>query len=665
MKKTCLLGNVYVYHKQTLFHSCTNKESIHVLDKKAIMYILVFFLLCAVNCLAVSESDLSSVSSYYVYSELDDGTIQIDKYLGPATENIMIPDTIDGKKVTSIGDYAFYDCSRLTGHLAIPDGITYIGEHAFENCNGFTGSLIIPSSVSNVASYAFYNCTGFNGGLVIQNGVKTIGDYAFYNCYGFTGGLVVPTSVINIGYNSFFPCDGFIGRIVCQKTAKDGSYYTCTCIALYCSENSAASIWAKNSSDFEQSPLNCIAKVGSLATSDYTYTNLGDGTIRIDSYIGPSNADNIIIPDYIDGKPVTVIGEYAFDSQSNLTGTLIIPDTIKHISFCSFALCSKLSEIIIGNKVESIGNNAFAFCSNLSSLYIPNTVSYIGNLFLDHCCSLETIIVDPENTSFCSSDGVLFDKTRTTLIYYPINKKDATYYVPSTVRFIAEMAFMDNACVENVILPDTLSSLGEGAFVNCSTLKSINIPGSIAEIPSYAFESCFNLSTVILSNGITKIASYAFRWCSILNNLQIPEGIDLRSFYHIHNGVLYEISLPYSIESVDVTAFDFTPAGSIIEPDFILPPYTIEPEAFAGINAKYIYIPMSVYSIEERAFADCENLKFVFFGADPSSFINIEEDAFDSTNTIYFIHSYNQIISEYLRNHNYVFIPSIEEEGNG
>ena len=100
-----------------------------------------------------------------------------------------------GNSVTSIGDRAFAECTRLTGRLVLPSGITSIGEYTFYKCSGFTGSLTIPGGVTDIGHYAFYRCSGFTGSLIIPDAVKTVGIQAFYECSGFSGTITIGRSV--------------------------------------------------------------------------------------------------------------------------------------------------------------------------------------------------------------------------------------------------------------------------------------------------------------------------------------------------------------------------------------------------------------------------------------------------------------------------------------
>ncbi len=88
----------------------------------------------------------------YRYRELEDGTLEITGYQGNDTE-LVIPAEINGKRVTSIGSYAFGGCSSLTG-IELPAGITSIGVNAFSGCRSLT-EIKLPESLTIIGDYAF------------------------------------------------------------------------------------------------------------------------------------------------------------------------------------------------------------------------------------------------------------------------------------------------------------------------------------------------------------------------------------------------------------------------------------------------------------------------------------------------------------------------------
>lgn len=137
------------------------------------------------------------------------------------------------RRITSIGDYAFYNNTFLCGELHVPNSVTRIGKSAFWGCSNLTGSLVIPNSVTDIGEYAFCRCTGFNGSLTIPNSVTSVGNNAFYGCEGFDGALSVGKAVSYIGDNSFAGCSGFTGSLLLpSKLEKIGSFAFSECTGI-------------------------------------------------------------------------------------------------------------------------------------------------------------------------------------------------------------------------------------------------------------------------------------------------------------------------------------------------------------------------------------------------------------------------------------------------
>ena len=136
-----------------------------------------------------------------------DGEVEVGPYQD-ASGYISIPAAITNGEntytVTSIGDYAFANCSGLTS-VTIPDGVTSIGDYAFYFCLRLT-SVTIPDGVTTIGEYAFSHCTGLTS-VTIPDGVTTIGEYAFSYCTGLTS-VTIPGSVTSIGNDAFYFCTG-------------------------------------------------------------------------------------------------------------------------------------------------------------------------------------------------------------------------------------------------------------------------------------------------------------------------------------------------------------------------------------------------------------------------------------------------------------------------
>ena len=183
-----------------------------------------------------SGTPWASVCSEIKSVVIGDGVTSIGDYAFydcGALTSVTIPDTVtvigDGAfrgcsrlsgmtipdSVTSIGKSAFRDCCKLTG-LTIPDNVTSIGDHAFNGCNGLT-SVTLPTSVTRISAGMFYNCWALSN-VTIPNGVTSIGDSAFGKCTDLSS-VTIPDSVTTIGRDAFYYCS--LTDVYYDGTAED------------------------------------------------------------------------------------------------------------------------------------------------------------------------------------------------------------------------------------------------------------------------------------------------------------------------------------------------------------------------------------------------------------------------------------------------------------
>ena len=167
----------------------------------ALMMVVVMVCACWTGVLAEDEERETFTSGKYEYALLDDDTVEITSYYGNA-EKLTIPDTLDGRKVTSIGKLAFFFSFSLTS-VTIPDSVTSIGEDAFFGCESLT-SIIIPDSVTSIGDSAFSACYSLTS-ITIPDSVISIGENAFSACSSLTR-ITIPDSVTSIGEDAFKHC---------------------------------------------------------------------------------------------------------------------------------------------------------------------------------------------------------------------------------------------------------------------------------------------------------------------------------------------------------------------------------------------------------------------------------------------------------------------------
>ena len=142
--------------------------------------------------------------------------------------------------VTSIGSYAFADCSSLTS-ITIPNSVTSIGDDAFYGCRSLT-SITIPNSVTSIGDGAFSRCSSLTS-VTILNSVTSIGDYAFYWCTSLTS-ITIPNSVTSIGRHAFWDCSSLTSVTIGNSVTSigDWAFYECSSLTSVTIGNSVTSI---------------------------------------------------------------------------------------------------------------------------------------------------------------------------------------------------------------------------------------------------------------------------------------------------------------------------------------------------------------------------------------------------------------------------------------
>lgn len=131
--------------------------------------------------------------------------------------------------VTSIGNMAFYGCSKLTQPVEIPDSVTGIGEEAFRDCTALTG-VKIGSGVSAIPGGCFWDCHAL-ADVQLPAGISVIGDGAFSNCTSL-GNIILSDGLTEIGANAFSGCTALTGIAIPDSVTKIDSLAFSLCTAL-------------------------------------------------------------------------------------------------------------------------------------------------------------------------------------------------------------------------------------------------------------------------------------------------------------------------------------------------------------------------------------------------------------------------------------------------
>ncbi len=170
--------------------------------------------------------------------------------------------------------------------------------------------------------------------------------------------------------------------------------------------------------------------------------------------------------------------------------------------------------------MEKIGDLAFMECSSLQSVYIPSTTVYIGEEIFSGCYSLESVNVSPNNTKYASDkNGVLFNKDKDFLYYYPIGNTSTKYDIPSGVTDIVYGAFEGSESLYVIDVPESVQNIEGRAFANCTSLISTNIPENVESIKGGTFAGCDSLIRITLPENLSQIDKGAFEGCDSLTDV--------------------------------------------------------------------------------------------------------------------------------------------------
>ena len=316
----------------------------------------------------------------------------------------------------------------------------------------------------------------------------------------------------------------------------------------------------------------------------------------------------------------------------------------------AFAGCSQIDSIVIPESVETIGSEAFANCTGALSIAIPSSVDSIGfNAFLNVRNIVYYGSAAGSPWGAMTLNGTIeenFILADSSLTVY--TGTDTIVVLPDSISSIGQNAFAGNETVTSVTIPESVTEIGDGAFNGCTNLGSVEIPEGVTSIGSETFANCTSLDSVDIPNSVTEIGSSAFNGCTSLTVIQIPvsvtvigaqtfagcsslNSIDIpTSTTEIGNGAfdgcssLTTIDIPVSVTTIGNGAFAYCSSlvtvqiGEFVNVNNIKnnavstladESVSIGSRAFSDCySLKVMYLPLSVSTIGDSAFAGCKDL---------------------------------------------------------
>ena len=454
--------------------------------------------------------------------------------------------------ITSIGDYAFYGCSGLTGFLTIPNSVTSIGDSAFESCSGFTEVMSLAEIAPALGEDAFAN---INENATLYYPVANEQSYEEEGWFNYFDKHIAYEINNQCGDNLYWYIDEG-NALTIFGTGEMWNYG-------YTDDDKAP--WRS----LETAPTSLVMKEGITYIGNYAFQSCYDLT------------GHLTIP-----ESVTAIGEMAFANCYNFTGELTMPNNIAAIGSSAFQTCTGFTgELIIPNSVVTIGDAAFYGCSNFTgSLTIPDNVTSIGYSAFENCSGFNGTLTIGNSVE--TIGGSAFDNCYGFI---------GSLTIPNSVVTIGASAF--NGCAGfngSLTIGNSVETIGNWAFAYCSGFTgSLIIPNSVTKIDYYAFRNCSGFTgDLIIGNKVANIGSSAFFECSSFASLTIGNSVETidEGVFTGCSGFTGDLTIPYSVTFIGADAFSY--CSGLTEVFFYRnTEVEIGPLAFSHSDAT-IYVPI-------------------------------------------------------------------------
>lgn len=479
----------------------------------------------------------------------------------------------EGSRLTTIGDYAFYNSGALETigeavvgadgetQYVLPASITEIGADAFYGCKKLQYVLFADNSaLTAVGSYAFGSCSSLKE-IVIPNSVSSIGTYIFSSCSSLET-VVLPASLSEIPQSAFngttkLTTLTYHGSSRANPVELSGSVVKIGNMAF---QNSGItnivipeSVTEIGNSAFAQTSASAPKALQSVTFEGTSLSSLGTSAFK-----GCEELVSINLP-----EGLTELGEEVFMNCTSLT-EIVLPSTLRTIGESAFEGCENLVEAELLPGITSIGESAFSGCTKLESVTIRATLAEIGANAFANCPNL-SFEIDEQNTSFVIENGIMYDAMQTEIVTI-VSLPEGAVVIPDTVSSIPAGAFA-GSLITSITLPESITEIGNDMFANCVNLEEVTLRGRVTSIGARAFQNCTALKSFEVGRYVESIGANAFENCTSLVTLTFESnGVDdlqILSYAFANCTSLESVTFPYRLRNANATVAYGSPTMGI------------------------------------------------------------------------------------------------------
>lgn len=450
--------------------------------------------------------------------------------------------SLDGILYGQYTELLYYPAAHPGEHFVFPEFVESISDHAFSACQ-MLKSVVLSDKVTRIPNGAFRNCVNLES-ITWGTGLRAIWDKAFENCTALKS-IVFADSIDDVSSNAFRGCTN-----LSSVTFAKGKYF-----------------------DLESLPKDCFPWGKDSFTQDgVRYTTYRDFDRK--------------------GKALLAVTDLPEDAENKTAfadvTTLKIPAKVEHYGFIY-----EVSEC----------KSAFKQYPSLKRLELPATIKKVDMTKIEN---LQEVVVDEANTEFSTEDGILFNKQKNILLFYPRGRNIKKYVIPGGIEKIAEDAFNGQPYIEEIVFQDSTTVIGKRAFANCSSLREVHLGKSLKSIgiESFAYTAIERLVLPPNARFVTQ-QTWDGKTPFFGSKLKAFELEGENELYTVIDGILY-IKNSWGLKlRLCPPAYE----GHLQIPEEVK--VIGECSCWGCTELKSVFIPEGVETIGDDAFAGCTKLESV------------------------------------------------------